>query len=308
MHLNRLDLNLLVALNALLSEKNVTKAAERVFISQPAMSGALQRLRENFNDPLLVRVGRSMELSPKAHELIQPVSEILLKIDNIMNADVVFDPSRARRTFTIAMTDFVALTLMPGIINHALEKAKGVQFIIRPIAGSFQDELQSGNIDLIIRADVKYRKISKSEPDYFSEPLFSDEWVCVADINHPTLEDTLSLEQYLSLPHASLHFGVGTGTMEEVSLMNMSLDTHVQVAAHSFSNLAFLISGTPLISLLPKKLALILQKKYSLKIFTPPIDIPMLRENMIWLGRFNEDPGHKWLRSIFLDAAKKFMA
>ena len=303
MHLNRFDLNLLVALNALLDEKSVTRAAERVHVSQPAMSGALQRLRENFNDQLLVRNGRNMELTPRARDLVQPVREILLQIEGSLAADYVFDPASAHREFVVCMTDFVAAVLLPPVMRRLAAEAPGIMLHIEPLSKDALPHLESGTVDLAVRAMVEpFRQLEARQ--IFMDSFFTDDWVCVAAADHPTLGDTISVEEYLELPHVALSFAKGASTMEEVALRHMSIDIDVRATARSFSTLFFMLPGTALIALLPRRMALHLNEYMPSKILEMPFDIGTLSEHLLWHERNTADPAHAWLRSVFKSVAE----
>ena len=177
MHFNRFDLNLLVALEALLEEKNVTRAAERVCISQPAMSGSLQRLRERFNDPLLVRVGRSMELTPRAEGLLQPVQNILQEIQSTIDAEPTFDPKTARRSFTVLMSDYVSTVLVPEVVRQISKEAPGIKIQVVMLGANDHERLESGQADLIIRALIDPERESGLVSENLNvSKLFIDDW------------------------------------------------------------------------------------------------------------------------------------
>lgn len=306
MHFNRFDLNLLVALDALLQEKNVTRAAERLFISQPAMSGALQRLRERLDDPLLVRVGRNMELTPKAKALIRPVREILLQIRNTIEAEPQFNPKTARRSFTIAMSDFVSVAFMPAVMRRVLRDAPGVRLHLVPISTRSHDQLESGELNLLVRARVDQRLEQQlMRDDLESELLFTDEWVCAADADHPSLGDELTLEDYLQLPHVSLNLGKSVATIEEVTLTQHSLDVEIVATAQNFATLIFMLPGTPLLTLISRRMARIMSERVALKTYPPPFEVPPLEEKMIWHTRNAQDEGHRWLRAVFREVANE---
>lgn len=298
MHLNRFDLNLLVALNALLDEKSVTRAAERVHVSQPAMSGALQRLRENFNDQLLVRVGRNMELTPRAKDLVQPVREILLAIEANLSAERTFEPKSAHREFNVCMTDFVAAVLLPKVMSTLSTAAPGIMLHVEPLSKDALPHLETGILDMGVRAMVEpFRQLDAR--GIVSEQLFSDDWVCVASADHPTLGDSISVEEYLELPHVALSLGKGASTIEEVALRHMSIDIDVRATARSFSTLYFMLPGTSLIGLLPRRMASHLSTYMPSKILEMPFNIGMLNESLLWHERNAADPAHQWLRSLF---------
>lgn len=302
MHFNRFDLNLLVALDVLLEEKSVTRASERLFMSQPAMSGALQRLRERFNDPLLVRVGRSMELTPRAKALVEPVHEILLQIQNTIDVEPEFDPATVRRTFTVLMSDFVSTVVMPEVVRRTATEAPGIKIGVQMLGVRAHDNLESGQADLIIRGLVDPERESKLVTDNMhTEELFVEQWVCVADAKHPSIGKQLSLEDYTSLPHVSHDFGRKTPVLESISHAQISLDIDVRASAPNFSTLMFMLPGTELLALIPRRLAEMLANYIDVRLFEPPIELQPLHEIQIWHDRHELDAGHAWLRGIFRD-------
>ena len=304
MHFNRFDLNLLVALDALLQEKNVTRAAEKLFISQPAMSGSLQRLRERLDDPLLVRVGRLMELTPKAKALIKPVREILLMVQNTIDVEPVFNPSTARRSFTVVMSDFVAVLFMPSVMRRLMREAPGIRLHIEPISSRVEEQLKTGDVDLVVRAKVAPNEEQSMDEALECRFLFNDTWVCAADANHPTLGDTLTLEDYLELPHVSLHLGKSIPTIESLALTQLSLDIEIVATAQNFATLSFMLPDTSLLTLMSRSMAARMSENIPLKVFKPPFELPPLEEMMIWHHRDNADTGHVWLRQLFLGVAQ----
>src|SRR5581483_4040519 len=154
MQLNRFDLNLLIALDALLHEKNVTRAAERVFVSQPAMSAALQKLRDYFDDPLLVRVGRDMELTPRGLSLVEPVREALLRIQATLGTQPTFDPATVKRTFTVIVTDEAAGGVVPAALRRVAREAPGVQCHIEQVSQTSLGRIEYGDADLCLCLDI----------------------------------------------------------------------------------------------------------------------------------------------------------
>lgn len=305
MHFNHFDLNLLVALDALLEEKNVTRASERLFMSQPAMSGALQRLRERFDDPLLVRVGRSMELTPRAEALIEPVREILLQIQTTIDVEPEFDPTTARRSFTVLTSDFVSAVLMPEVVRRLSAEAPGIKIKVQMLGGRDHERLEAGRADFIIRALVD----EESESSLISDnlvvnDLFADRWVCVADANHPKIGEELTLDEYARLPHVAHDFGRHTPTLEALSHAQISLDLDIRASAPNFATLMFLLPGTELIALIPKRLAGRLSEYIAVRLLPPPLELPPLNEVVIWHNRHDADSGHAWLRNLFKEVSK----
>lgn len=306
MHFKRFDLNLLVALDALLDEKNVTRASERLYMSQPAMSGALQRLRERFNDPLLVRVGRSMELTPRAKALIEPVRDILMQIQQTIDVEPEFDPATARRSFTVLMSDFVSAVVLPDVVRRVATEAPGIKIKVGMLGGRDHERLEAGQADLMIRARVDESRESKLVTENLNvDELFGDRWIGVVDANHPTIGDELTLEDYASLPHVSHDFGRKTPMLEEISHAQISLDIDVRASAPTFATLMFMLPGTPLIAVIPYRLARMLAEYIDVRVLELPVELPPLNEVMIWHNRHELDVGHTWLRGVFEDATRK---
>lgn len=303
MHFNRLDLNLLVGLDALLQEKSVTRAAERLHLTQPTMSGALRKLREHFNDPLLERTGRTMELTPRAEELVNPVREILINIQSLEDSDNFFDPGRVRRSFSIAMTDVVSRLFLPEIMKRLVSEAPGVSLQIEPFTPDMHEQLVNGELNLVIRADIHSPQIHSIMENLVDEFLFEDQWVCAVSADHPTVGDELSLEEFVELPHASLRFPGEVTTLQEISLMQASLDIDIRLAASNFFTLFNALPGTSLVTLLPLLMAERLGGSTPVRLLSPPFEISPLREMLVWHSRDSTDAGHRWLRDLFKEVA-----
>lgn len=304
MQLNRFDMNLLVALDALLRERNVTRAAEKLHISQPSMSGALQRLREHFEDQLLVRVSREMELTPRAQALLGPVRDILLLTQSALQTQPTFDPLTASRTFSIMMSDYCMLVFMAKLVKRLAIEAPHVQCNAIDISAKSYSGLPSGEVDLcIVPDDAKLFGGTELDRKTRAAPLFRDRWVCALCIDHPAVQDVLTLQQYLQMPHAVPRFGEGTTTVEENMLRRSSESINIEATAPSFVSLLFMIPGTPLIATIPERLAKAIAPILPIKLQTPPIDFPELREIMIWHERSEFDPGHAWMRRLCMEVA-----
>ncbi|MCY4427915.1 MAG: LysR family transcriptional regulator [Halieaceae bacterium] len=303
MHFNRLDLNLLVGLDALLQEKSVTRAAERLHLTQPTMSGALRKLREHFNDPLLERTGRRMELTPRAEELVNPVREILIRIQGLEDSDDFFDPGRVRRSFSVAMTDVVSSLFLPEIMKRLVREAPGVSLRIESLTPDMHEQLVNGELNLAIRADVHSPQIHSIMENLADEFLFEDQWVCAVSADHPTVGDELSLEEFVELPHASLRFPGEVPTLQEISLMQASLDIDIRLAAPNFFTLFNALPGTSLVTLVPRLMAERLGGSTPVRLLSPPFEISPLREMLVWHSRDSTDAGHRWLRDLFKEVA-----
>ncbi len=187
MRYQRIDLNLLVALDALLAARSVTRAAERMHMTQSAMSGTLARLREHFDDQLLVQVGRSMQLTPRAESLIQPVREIILKVDSTLGVRPDFDPPTANRHFVIIASDYVSNVLLAEVLRRISLVAPGLSFDVRPTNNAMAQDLDQGRVDFLVTP------AHLTLADHPQAILFEDTYHVIACAQHPELVDGLSL-------------------------------------------------------------------------------------------------------------------
>lgn len=304
MNLDNFDLNLLVALDALLTERNVTRASERLFVSQPAMSNALQRMREYFNDQILVRRGRELELTPLAINLIGPVRELILQARRLLEGDYDFLPASAARTFRIAMSDYCAMVLMGPLVRILSAEAPGLRCEVSMVTDRTINQLVSGGIDMCVTAqDLRWLDASADHSVIGRASLFTDDFVCAVDVDNPHVKEKLTLDDYLALPHAITRFGEGTISIEEQALRRLDLELTISVIAPTFASLPTLLAGTPLIVTLQRKLADRLAKAASLRTFAPPTAIPDIIETLYWHERSEHDKAHAWLRDAMRRAS-----
>jgi LysR family transcriptional regulator, nod-box dependent transcriptional activator len=305
MQLNRFDLNLLIALDALLHEKNVTRAAERVFVSQPAMSAALQKLRDYFDDPLLVRVGRDMELTPRGLSLVEPVREALLRIQATLGTQPSFDPQTVKRTFTVIVTDEAVPGLVPAVLRRVAREAPGIQCHFEQISSTSLTRLEYGDADLCLCLDILRFFGIRAYPDTLRViELRPVHWVGCACREHPILGEELTLEQYQSLPHLFARPNGHTAPVEELVRRLLNMDIEVRATGQSLLELPFMLPGTPLIATLPERVARLVAPVVPLKTFALPFDTLNSHEVLLWHKRNEPDPGHAWLRTLFIEVAR----
>ena len=304
MQLNRFDLNLLIALDALLHEKNVTRAAERVFISQPGMSAALQKLRDYFGDPLLVRVGRDMQLTPRGLSLVAPVREALLQIQATLGTQATFDPRTVQRTFTLIVSADALMRVMPAVLRRIAQEAPGVRCHIEHFSETTLSRLEYGDADLFIGLNslrlFGLREFPESLRIVDLRPV---RWLCVVAKDHPTVGDSITEEQYLALPHV---FGWPSGhtmPLEELVRRLLRANLDVRATTQGLLEIPFLLAGTQLVATLPEDLARMLAKLAPVKLLPVPFETPDTHEVVIWHERNEPDPGHAWLREVLISAA-----
>ena len=302
---NRFDLNLLRALDALLEERNVTHAASRLCLTQPAMSAALQRMRDFFDDQLLVRVGREMELTPRARSLITPVRELLLMARDTLDTQPSFDPKATRRSFRIAMSDYAASVLMPLVIAHLATEAPYLSLHVEGLTSASLGKLAHNDVDFCVSTD-DWRLYGDVRPgsDIRMAPMFTDGFVCVVDSASPYLRAPFTAAEYAGAQHATVRIARGVSSIVERACTIADLSLTVTVTAPSFSTLLLMIPGTPLVATTQARLARMMLRSLPLRQLPCPIPIPTLREVLVWHTRSEFDPGHAFLRTVIEDAAR----
>jgi DNA-binding transcriptional LysR family regulator len=303
MQFQRFDLNLLIALDTLLREKNITRAAEKVFVSQPAMSAALHRLRDYFGDPLLVRVGRDMELSPRGQSLVDPVREALLLIQTALGSQPTFTAATTQREFTLIMSEEAVPDLLPAILERVSREAPGIRTNIELISQSALSRLEYGDADLCLCMDslrlFDVRALPESLRSIQLRPI---RWTCVVDRNHPLVGDTLTFEQYLSLPHV---FGRPTGypgSTEQFVQRLLGIQVSVHITVPSLLHLPLVLAGSRLIATMPERISQMFPSTLPVKIFPAPFETEPLHEILLWHKRNETDPAHTWFREVIVQS------
>ncbi len=294
MDFSGLDLNLLVALDALFVEKSVSRAGERLHLSQSATSGALARLREAFHDPLLVQVGRKMTLTPLAEGLVDPVRDFLVKAETILHSSPAFDPSTSTRRFRVMMSDYVQTVVMTEALPRLQNLAPGITLELLWNAEGISEPLERGEFDLGVTP------ASYLSSDHPSEPLFEDEFTCLAWSGNERIKRGLSLETYLSLGHVVVRFGrlQQLPSVDEWFVERFGHKRKIEVITTAFNLVPQLLIGTSRIATLHRRLAVFYQRYLPLKLVPPPLEIPPLQEAMQWHRSRDRDSGTQWLRSV----------
>ncbi|MCC7098334.1 MAG: LysR family transcriptional regulator [Rubrivivax sp.] len=297
MRFNGLDLNLLVALDTLLAEGGVTRAAVRMHLSQSAMSGALARLREHFGDELFVPVGRKVVRTPLAEALAAPVRDILMRIDAAMAQRPAFDPATSTRRFVIAASDYVIAVLLERLLAHAWREAPGVGFELLPVDAGLE-MLERGEIDLLLLP----REFALAE--HPSETAFADSYTCVVWDGDASIGRTLSLKRYLAAGHVATYLGPGRApTFEAWAMKRFGIERRIEVRTYSLASCARLVVGTGRIATVHTRLAQQLAAAHPLRLLAPPVAIPEVVIAMQWHRHKALDPGLAWLRRLVHETA-----
>jgi DNA-binding transcriptional LysR family regulator len=294
MDLHLFDLNLLVALDALLTERNVTRAGNRLNLSQSAMSGALARLRHHFHDELLVPVGRQMVLTPVAEGLVEPVRAILLQIRGTLGSKPRFEPATASRHLSLAVSDYVTEILMADVLRIARCEAPHITFELRPVGRRAAEDLESGELDFLI-APEGY--VVSSQP---TEVLFEDTYTCVVWAGNQAIGRTMTLEQYLELGHVVVNVAANEppSNYDEQFLQRSNFKRRVEVIVPAFSLAPQLVVGTDRIATITTRLAAKCAEILPLRLLPLPLAMPPMVELLQWHKVHEYDPAHDWLRGL----------
>jgi LysR family transcriptional regulator, nod-box dependent transcriptional activator len=301
MHFEQLDLNLLVALDALLTERSITAAGVRVHLTQSAMSGALSRLREFFHDELLTQVGRKMVPTPLGESLAEPVRQILLQVKATINAKPGFDPASSTRHFSVMMSDYVDTVLMSECLRRAEAAAPRVRFnVVSNDVGNPTEFLERADVDLLI---MPRDYLSDKHP---REDLYTDDYACVVWKENSLVGETLTQEQYLELGHVVLQFGRGRiPVQDEWFLTKLGVTRRIEVLAMNFNSVPQHVVGSKRIATIHRRLAQYYARYLPLRILAPPYELPSLTEAVQWHTLFEEDAGNRWLRNLLRDVASE---
>ncbi|HEX5392760.1 MAG TPA: LysR family transcriptional regulator [Rhodocyclaceae bacterium] len=301
MHFNRLDLNLLVALDTLLEELNITRAGERLSLSQSAMSGALARLRDYFQDELLVQVGRKMMPTALAENLRPRVRSILLEIQATVEARPSFDPATTSRHFRICASDYVVTVLFTQALARLSQTAPGLSFEFLPQTENVFEPLDRGEIDLLILPDA-YTSDRHPHAD-----LFQDDFVCVVWDQNSTVGNSLSLDHYLSLGHVTTRIGVTkrVPALDEWFANQHHYNRRLEAIAYDFNTAMQMVIGTQRVITTHRRLALHHARHLPLRLVPAPLPVPRLLERMQWHPYQDQDVGHRWLRDMLVQVAQE---
>ncbi|MDC0713290.1 LysR family transcriptional regulator [Stigmatella sp. ncwal1] len=295
--LSRVNLNLLVALDALLTEASVTKAATRLGLTQSALSHALRQLREVFGDALLIRGRGGMVLTPRAQQLAVPIRRGLLELQRALRDEPVFEPRTTAHRFTLATSDYFASILLPSLLALLGKEAPQVDLDLRPIDPRWTPELlESGAVDLIIQA------FPNPAPALRQQKLFQDEFACLVRKDHPEVNRRLELAQYLRLPHALISpQGQGDGIVDQ-ALAKQGLSRRIALRIPFFLAAPLVITRSDLVLTAPRRMVESFAQGWPLQVLKPPLTLPTFSAVQLWHERYEDEPAHRWLRNALLRA------
>lgn len=296
-NLRKLDLNLLIALDVLIEEASVTKAAEKLNMSQSSMSHALKRLRAVLDDEILIRTSRDMEVTPLAREISYRVHQILAEIQSTLLEKETFEPATAREDFKIATSDYIEATLGVTLLQQINNQAPNIRIRICNLnKEKAMDALDNKEIDLVIDAHLPLKRW------HIREDLYDEEFVCVVRSDCPLME--LSVEDYIGRSHLLVSMRDDfQGSVDQI-LKEQELQRKVIWSTPHFMPIPFLIANSDCVTLLPNRIAQNCAREMGLKLLQPPIELKGFTVSMVWHQRNNNLLSHQWLRNLLIEAAR----
>lgn len=300
MDFHGIDLNLLAAFDALMRERNVTRAANQLGVSQPAMSAALARLRKLLDDPLFLRSADGLLPTPRARDLAEPISLALRQIESTLVKKPEFDPAQASLTFNLGLSDYPAFVLLPSLLQAIEKHAPGVSLNVHAFHGRDHaaDLLHAGAIDAAIG-------VPPTQPDsrILTRQILRDEFVTIIASDHPAARGRMSLKTYLELPHVLVSpEGDRHGLVDQALAQQGKKRRLALTLPHSFAAPA-VVASTRMIATVLRRIALNSPVSHQLMLFPPPIALPDIEADVIWHRRSENSPAQQWLRDLIESTA-----
>lgn len=289
-HLRNADLNLLEALAILLEERHVSRAADRFHLSQPAMSRVLQRLRETFDDELLVRTRRGYEPTSRGQQIQSELADLLPRLEALLRGDA-FDPATANGHFRVHCTDYATSLLGPTLFPRLFREAPGISLSVAPLGDQSFTDVEQGRADLVVSGVVAPRSLHW-------ETLFEEDFVCLLSRDHPVTAEQLTLDEFTAYPHVVITILAGGQTMVERRLDEYGLRRPTGLRVPYFSAAAAAVPGTELIATLPRRAALAYADDPACRVAAAPAELPSFPYGIAWHPRVDTDPAHRWLRQV----------
>jgi DNA-binding transcriptional LysR family regulator len=297
----RFDLNLLTALDALLNDLNVTHAAARLKVTQPTMSGMLQRLRYQFDDPLLVKIGRNMTLTPYGKSLIAPVREALSGIKALARVERGFDQNTSTQHFSIMASDYSRLTLLPRVIAKLSQCAPHVHLTVLALDSPARS-LLSDEADFCLSSDRALTSADLADASIESSRVLSDRCVCVVNRNHE-LDEHSTVAKYQRYSYAAVQ---AVGDVESAGAPHKLQypATAPEYLVPDFSLIPPMVACSNIVGLVPKRLADMAARSLEIRSFTPAFQLPTFTETLMWHRRRSNDAAHSWLHRLLVKEAE----
>lgn len=296
MELSDIDLNLLALFQQLMVERRVSKVADNLGLTQPAVSNALAKLRRVLGDELFLRTPAGMVPTPFAEQLAEPVGAALAMIHGGLNQNTRFDSASVRRTFTIGMTDIGEIVFLPALVERLGREAPGVALnTVRNTAVHLRDDMESGRVDLAIGL------LPHLKAGFFQRRLFRQRYVCLFRRGHALDRPSLSLADYQAAEHL-LIVSSGTGhSLVDERIRKAGVQRVVRLAVPHFVGVGHLLQRTALVATVPERLAQALAEPFGLAMRPHPVPLPEVPINVFWHAKLHRAPASQWLRGVVFD-------
>jgi DNA-binding transcriptional LysR family regulator len=296
-NLSRVNLNLLVHLDALLAERSVTRAAARVGLGQSAMSHNLARLRDLFSDELLTRGPEGLRPTPRALALVEPVRIALAQIQVLVSRDEAFDPRTAERTFSVGLPDSMEILIVPSLLAYLREVAPGIHLRLHNIDSSkLLDDLDADRLDLA----VGYGVFAQGQAHHKRRLLFTQTYLCMFNAERTGITASISLDDYLRLPHVLTSLRPGERGVVDDALEKLGLRRTVVLTTPRFLAVPSLVARAPVVVTMHARLARFFAAELGLSLSLPPVELPDMAVSLLWHASYDHDPAHAWLRQMMV--------
>jgi DNA-binding transcriptional LysR family regulator len=290
-HIHRVDLNLLVVLDAIYTEGGITKAAHKLHLTQPAVSHALGRLRALFNDELFVREGRAMVPTPLARNLIEPVRRSLRGLEVMFNEMERFDPATTRKQFNLGLRDVLESTVLPPLVRAAVAEAPGVDIAAMQVERrDLESELSAGTLDAAL--DV----LLPLSEDFHRQRVTADRMVVLARSGHPAVRGHMDLDTYLAQDHVLVSSRRAGPGLEDVELSRLGLQRRVRLRCQHYFAACRVVSQTDLLLTMPEHYARTANLQFGNQVLAFPLQPPVLDVYLYWHANVDNEPANRWLR------------
>ena len=285
------DTRLLALFDEIYRTQSMTRAAERLDISQPTASIWLAKLRRDWRDPLFVRTTAGMQPTPRADSLIGPAREALAALRRLAGEDAVFDPAVADRRFRMCMTDASHITVLPRVLTHLRSIAPEIRIDVVPISSGTAHQLETGDADLAIGF------IPGLEAGFHEQGLYRQDFVCLANARHPRISATFTARAYKEEAHIGI-LSSASYPMLQAALKAHGIERRVQLELPGFLGLAAIVSSSDLIATIPRTIGETVARMGAIRVYPCPIKIPSFMVSQYWHTRYHNDPGVRWLRGV----------
>jgi DNA-binding transcriptional LysR family regulator len=294
--LSDIDLNQLVLFQQLMVERRVSKVAENLGLTQPAVSNTLAKLRRQFGDDLFVRTPAGMMPTPFAEALAEPIGYALGMIHSGLNQHSRFDPASVKRSVTIGMTDIGEIVFLPRLVERLRQEAPGVSLsTVRTTATSLRDDMESGKVDLAIGP------LPQLKAGFFQRRLFRQRYVCLFRQGHKLDRQRLTLADFKAAEHLVIvSAGTGHGKVDDL-IRRAGVDRTVRLTIPHFVSVGHLLRRTDMVATVTERLAESLAEPFGLAFRPHPVDLPAVAINVFWHAKFHRSPAHQWLRGLIFE-------